>query len=91
MIFQDADLEYDPGDYAAMLGPILSGEAEAVLGVRYSLGLATAGVLEHDLLVEALPITDGRMLIPGGMGGGLGVTIDERALTRYLVESAARA
>ena len=54
-------------------------------------GLATAGVLEHDLLVEALPIADGRMVVPRGMGGGLGVTLDERALTRYLVESAARA
>jgi len=33
-IFQDADLEYDPNDYAAMLAPLLSGTAEAVLGVR---------------------------------------------------------
>lgn len=57
-------------------------------------GLATAGILDHDLLVEALPIADGRMRVPvatGGRGGGLGVALDERALARYLVESAARA
>lgn len=54
-------------------------------------GLATAGVLEHDLLVEALPIANGRMRVPGRTGGGLGVALDERALARHVVESAARA
>jgi glycosyltransferase involved in cell wall biosynthesis len=34
VIFQDADLEYDPTDYPAMLEPILSGRSEVVLGVR---------------------------------------------------------
>lgn len=34
VIFQDADLEYDPQDYPAMLEPILAGRYEAVLGVR---------------------------------------------------------
>lgn len=34
VIFQDADLEYDPSDYPAMLAPILSGECEVVLGAR---------------------------------------------------------
>jgi len=34
VVFQDADLEYDPNDYAAMITPILSGKKEAVLGVR---------------------------------------------------------
>jgi glycosyltransferase involved in cell wall biosynthesis len=34
VLFQDADLEYDPQDYAAMIAPILTGTHEAVLGVR---------------------------------------------------------
>jgi len=34
VIIQDADLEYDPQDYPALLEPILKGEARAVYGVR---------------------------------------------------------
>lgn len=34
IIFQDADLEYDPKDYPALLEPILRGEAEAAMGSR---------------------------------------------------------
>ncbi|OGZ43166.1 MAG: hypothetical protein A3J55_02055 [Candidatus Ryanbacteria bacterium RIFCSPHIGHO2_02_FULL_45_17b] len=34
VLVQDADLEYDPEDYPVLLGPILSGKAEAVLGKR---------------------------------------------------------
>lgn len=33
-IIQDADLEYDPDEYAKLLHPILQGEAEVVYGVR---------------------------------------------------------
>lgn len=34
LTIQDADLEYDPRDLAAVISPILGGRTEAVLGVR---------------------------------------------------------
>lgn len=35
-VIQDADLEYDPQDYAALLPPILDGRADAVFGSRFA-------------------------------------------------------
>ena len=35
ILIQDADLEYDPADYAALLAPILAGKADAVYGSRF--------------------------------------------------------
>jgi glycosyltransferase involved in cell wall biosynthesis len=35
VIVQDADLEYDPGDYRAVLTPLLDGRADMVYGSRF--------------------------------------------------------
>lgn len=35
VIFQDADLEYMPEDYAAVIKPLLDGECDAVMGSRF--------------------------------------------------------
>ncbi len=35
-VIQDADLEYNPRDFASMLDPILQGKADAVFGSRFA-------------------------------------------------------
>ena len=37
LLIQDADLEYNPGDYPRLIAPILEGRADAVLGSRFLL------------------------------------------------------
>ncbi len=43
VVVQDADLEYDPRDFPALLGPLLSGEADVVYGSRFLGHGRTAG------------------------------------------------
>ena len=51
-------------------------------------GLATAGLLVHDLLLAPLLVADGRMRAPGGPGtGGLGIALDDRAVERFRSET----
>ena len=38
VLIQDADLEYDPGDYPALIQPILDGRADMVYGTRFARG-----------------------------------------------------
>jgi glycosyltransferase involved in cell wall biosynthesis len=38
LVVQDADLEYDPSDYPALLAPIIAGRADVVFGSRFLSG-----------------------------------------------------
>jgi L-alanine-DL-glutamate epimerase-like enolase superfamily enzyme len=52
-------------------------------------GLATAGLLETDLLVEGLVLDGGFLRAPHGAGAGrLGVSLDQSALARYAADRA---
>jgi glycosyltransferase involved in cell wall biosynthesis len=43
MLVQDADLEYDPADYPALVAPIAQGRADIVYGSRFPAGRAYRG------------------------------------------------
>ncbi len=46
VLIQDADLEYDPADYPALIGPILTNKADVVFGSRF-LGSGSHRVLYY--------------------------------------------
>lgn len=49
LLIQDADLEYDPRDYPALLAPILEGRAKVVYGSRFLGGPHMAMLFWHAL------------------------------------------
>ncbi|MBN1419036.1 MAG: glycosyltransferase family 2 protein [Planctomycetes bacterium] len=55
VLIQDADLEYDPHQYPALLAPILAGKAEVVFGSRFlSLGARRVPAFWHMFVNRAL-------------------------------------
>jgi len=63
LIVQDADLEYDPNEFALLLEPMLAGRADVVYGSRFSgeiIGMKTANRIANRMLTIAANI-----LFPG--------------------------
>ena len=69
--------------FAARLPSVAAGP-----GVPPDHGLATAGLLEHDLLRDELVVEDGRMWLPDAVApGGLGIEVDDDAVGRYRLDA----
>ena len=61
VIIQDADLEYDPADFAGILAPVARGEADVVLGNRWAVPPKGLKRLAHRMLNGFLTLSSNLM------------------------------
>jgi glycosyltransferase involved in cell wall biosynthesis len=56
VLVQDADLEYSPSDYPALLAPLLSGQADVVFGSRFMAGPRRVHLFWHMIANRVLTL-----------------------------------
>ena len=84
VLIQDADLEYDPAEYAALIGPILEGKADVVFGSRF------VGSGPHRVLYFWHRMGNGFLTLLSNMFTNLNLTDMEtgyKAFRRELIQS----
>jgi glycosyltransferase involved in cell wall biosynthesis len=84
VIIQDADLEYDPDDYAKLLRPLEQGKADAVYGSRF------AGIQEHRVLYFWHSVGNNLLTLLSNMTTDLNLTDMEtcyKVFRRELIQS----